>query len=92
MPIGRIPRSFTYTIQQSIQETPIVVPIEYKVICKYNDNAYNSIGSYPDLTTALGMMSNKILERDSNIKAIFIDKVNMDTLENTEYISVTISG
>lgn len=90
MPTGRIgTRSFTYTLPT--QNGTVEAPIEYEVIAKYADDSYNSIGSYPDLPTAMGAMSNKVLERDPWIKAIYIDKVNMETLENTEYIAITIS-
>jgi hypothetical protein len=90
MPTGTIgTRSFTYTFQ--IQNGHVEEPIEYEVICKYGDDNYVSIDSQPVLQVALSRAMNKILENDESLKAIYIDKVNMETLENTEYIAITIS-
>ena len=82
-------RTFTYTLQPA-QDTPIEAPTEYEVICKYGDDNYVSIDSQPVLQVALSRAMNKILENDEGLKAIYIDKVNTETLENSEYIAITI--
>ena len=77
--------------QEPIIEPELEPEVEYEVIMEFEtEPRYKSVGSFTDLNDAFDCIKEHFAEHEPGLKRIFIDKVDMESLENEEFLELKI--